>query len=92
MLVYLRVLFQLLVHQKIYYTGSCLLIEYLLVLCRDKFITECDEFSSIFDLTGDGKRKREAATKTKLDELIKNTEKLKSGDGSKSEGYYYCMS
>jgi hypothetical protein len=43
-------------------------------------------------LTGDGKRKREAATTTKLEELIKITEKLKSGDRSISEGYHNCMS
>ena len=48
-------------------------------MCRDKFIAECEEFCSIFDLTGEGKRKREAVNKRKLEELINNTIKLKSG-------------
>lgn len=39
----------------------------------------------MFDLTGDGTRKREATKRTKFEELIKNTEKLKSGARSNSE-------
>ncbi|CAB3982919.1 Hypothetical predicted protein [Paramuricea clavata] len=44
----------------------------------EKFVGECEEFSSMFDLTGDGTSKRETAKRAKLEELIKNTEKLKS--------------
>ena len=35
----------------------------------------------MFDLTGEGKRKREVTKRIKLEEVIKKTEKLKSGAG-----------
>ena len=46
---------------------------------RERFIAECEEFSSLFDLTGEGKRKRDAARRIKLEEVIKKSEKIKSG-------------
>lgn len=51
------------------------------VLSREKFVEECEKFSSKYDLTGDGKRQREAIKSEKLEELIKKTEILKSGEG-----------
>lgn len=48
---------------------------------RERFIAECEEFSFMFDLTGEGRKKREAMKKMKLEEVIKKTEKIKSGAG-----------
>ena len=65
---------------------------YYIILCREKFIAECEEFSSTFDLTGKGKRKREAGKKAKLEELIKNTEKLTSGaESTLSQIKHICL-
>ena len=50
-----------------------------MIYCRETFIADCKEFSSIYDLTGKGEKTREAIKATELKELVENIEKFRSG-------------